>query len=535
MLTRCGLIIQRVLALYLCTGLFAPAGEAACTSPANIQHNRHSTAGHNMAREEASIVAQHVTFGGIIVLLIAYFALAVLLGFLRAPRYPAAIPWVGHGKGWAAALRNCFAGFTSSKRWLQEGYEKYSKHGKTFVLPSMLGAPAETVIPRSQMSWMLDQPDAVLSTSAAHYDILHGEYSFVKPIILKDPYHEHVVHKNLARNLNAVIPELDDELCRGVDELCGSDARAFKKINLLEGFMMRLIPKATNRMLVGEPLCRNQDFLDNMLAFTMDVIRGFFIFALVPRVLHPVVGTVAGLAPKYHYWRTRKWSLPLIKERLEDIKKKDAGEPAYNEWKEPNDFVTWSIRTAMAEGRRDELDPGRIAIRIMPINFASIHTTAMTGHAVLLDILSTDPSVVEGLRQEAERIWKEEGGKWTKQGLARMYRMDSAIRESQRHSAFALTFVQRKVMAKEGITSPEGLHFEYGTLLSCPWTPVAGDGDIHDRPDEYDAFRYSRAREEYETMNPEEKEKVDALKMKQNGLVTTSDRHLAFGHGRHAW
>lgn len=174
-------------------------------------------------------------------------------------------------------------------------------------------------------------------------------------------------------------------------------------------------------------------------------------------------------------------------------------------------------------------------MRICPLNFASIHTTSMTAHGVLLDLLSADPSVLEDVREEAERIFKEENGKWTKQGLARMYRMDSAIRESQRYSAIALTFIQRKVMVKEGIRSPEGIHFEYGTLLSCPWTPVSTDEDIHGKVDTYDAFRYSRPREEYEALSPEEKEKFDALKMRQNGLVTTSDRHFPFGHGRHAW
>ncbi|KAF2683889.1 cytochrome P450 [Lentithecium fluviatile CBS 122367] len=465
---------------------------------------------------------------------VTYLAISIVGSFVRAPRYPISVPWVGHGKGWLSAFKNVFSGFSSSKAWVQTGYEKYSKSGKAFVLPSMLGAPAETVIPQSQMQWLLEQPDSVLSTAAAHYDTLQGDYSFVKPVILKDPYHEHVIHKNLARNLNAVVPELDDEIRHALDHLCGLDTEQFVKMDMLEGFMMKIIPIFTNRMLVGLPLCRNQDFLDTMLGYTMDVIRGFLLFALVPKLLHPIVGAVHSLGPKYHYWRSRKYTRPLVQKRLHDIRKKDAGDPEYKDWKEPNDFVTWSIRTAMAEGRQDELDPGRIAIRIMPLNFASIHTTAMTGQGVLIDVLSADPSVVEALREEAERIYKEEGNRWTKNGLSRMYRMDSAIRESQRHSAIALTFVSKKVMVKEGITTPEGVHLEYGTNVGCPWLPAANDPDIYEKPDEFDAFRYSREREEYETMNADEKSKVDALKLKQSGLVTTGNYHLPFGHGRHA-
>jgi cytochrome P450 len=399
----------------------------------------------------------------------------------------------------------------------------------------MLGSTAETVIPQSQMPWLLEQPDSVLSSSAAHYDSLHGEYSFVKPSILKDAYHDHVIHKNLARNLNAVIPELDDEIRYALDDLCGLDTENFTQMDILEGFMMKIIPPVTNRMLVGLPLCRNQDFLNNVLGYTMDVIRGLILLALVPKLLHPVIGPIHGLGAKYHYWRTRKYTRPLVQKRLDDMRRKNAGDSEYKDWKEPNDYITWSIRTATAEGRQDELDPGRIAIRIMPLNFASIHTTAMTGQGVLLDVLSADPSVIEALREEAERIYKEEGNQWTKSGLARMYKMDSAIRESQRFSPIALTFIAKKVMVKEGITTPEGIHLAHGTTVGCAWVPAASDSDIYDKPHVYDAFRFSRDREEYEAMNAEEKVNVNALKLKQSGAVTTGIYHLAFGHGRHAW
>ncbi|KAF2641858.1 cytochrome P450 [Massarina eburnea CBS 473.64] len=483
---------------------------------------------------DESLVQQYLTPSNIFGAFLTYIVISLVADFFFSPKYPTSIPWVGHGKSLFGTLRNTFAGFTQSKSWMQDGYDLYSKHGKAFVFPSMLGATAQTMIPRSQMSWMLDQPDHVLSTSAAHYEVLHGDYSFVSKTCLKDPYHEHVVHKNLARNLNAVIPDLDDEVSRDVDELLGTDTETWKKIDPLEGMMMRIIPKITNRVLVGEPLCRNKDYLDNMLGFTMDVIRGFLLFTITPQILHPIVGPIHGLAAKYHYWRTSQYSLPLIKQRLSDIGKKDAGDPEFKNWKEPNDYVTWSIRTSIAEGRRDELNPSMIALRILPLNFASIHTTALTGSATLLDIFSSSPDVVQSLREEALRVYTAHGRKWTKTGLSSMYRIDSAIRESQRISAFSLSFIQRKVMVKEGIVSPEGVHLAYGTIVAAPWIPLAGDEQFYETPEVYDAFRYSRERERYEGLSAEDKAKEDVLKFRQTGLVTTNDRHLPFGHGRHA-
>lgn len=467
----------------------------------------------------------------IIATIATYWVVAIIWSALNAPSPPTSIPWQG-GKGWRANLRNFFA-VQKSKEWLAAGYEKYSKNNKAFVLPTVFSAQAEIVLPQSQMSWMFDQPDKVLSTKDAHYDFLQGDYAFMQPIILRDPYHEHVVHKNLVRNLNAIIPDLEQEVPPTVDAIWGMDTENFAKIDLMTSFM-RMIPRLTNRMMVGPTLCREQKYLDAVLSFTKDVVATFSFLPLVPKALHPVVGNLAGLTSKYHFWRASRYTLPLIKQRIEDIARKDGGDPEYKDWKEPHDFITWSYRTAQAEGRTDEMQPKRIAQRIMPLNFAAIHTTSLTAYETVVHILSASPDVIESLREEASRVLVEEGS-WTKKALGRMHRIDSAIRESQRISPIALTFVGRKVVAKEGVTTPEGIHLKYGTIMTCPWTPIAMDDELHEDAATFDAFRYSRAREEYDSMSVEERENVDALKLKQTGLVTTSNQHLPFGHGRHAW
>lgn len=447
---------------------------------------------------------------------------------------------------------------------MSEGYNLYSKHGRTFVLPGGLGSPPEIIVPRDQMRWLLDQPDSVVSTSEAHYDLLHGDYSFADPVLLSDPYHEHVVHRNLARNMNGLMPLLSEGIPRDVDFVFGRATTStqmktktktrtqpgeWKSVNLMDS-LMTFVPRASNRMLIGEPVCENLEYLGAVSAFMNDVVRGFLIFGLCPQALHPLLGAIAGLAPRYHYWVSSKHSLPIIKQRLVDMAKKESGDPSYKDWKEPNDYISWHIKTATAESRPDELQPSRIAKRIMPLNFAAIHTTSMTSHGALLDILSSDPSILQALREEASHIYHSEGQQWTKQGLQKMYRLDSALRESQRFSAFAQTFIARKVVAREGITLPDGTVCEYGTLLAAPWVELSKDKELHGGIDEdskgegemgmggadvYDAFRYSRAREAYEALPPEVRERERDMSVLQSGQVTTSDKHLPFGHGRHAW
>lgn len=479
------------------------------------------------------IIVSNVTVANLAWAALAYFLVAVIVSFWKAPKYPITIPWAGHGKGWLAAIPNVLNGFTNSRRWIFEAYEQHNKNGRPFVIPPGLGAIAEVVLPREQIQWMLDQPDEILSNHAATYDILNGDYMFVKPIILQDPYHEHVIHKNLARNVTAILPEINDQVCRDADAFFG-ESNEWHKVNVLDVFM-KLVPRITNRMLVGETLCENENFLYHIGAFVDNIISGFLVFPLTPRTLRPVVGGFMGLTAKWHAWRLLKYTLPVIKQRLAILATDAAKGKMAEQLDVPNDYITWHIKTAISEGRLEEIEPWRISVRIMPLDFAAIHTTAMTGHAALLDMLSADPSVLQQLREEAERVHREEGGQWTKKGLAKMYRMDSAIRESQRYSSFSLTFIRREVMPKEGITGPDGTHHPKGCVLSAAWAPISSDEDLFPNADKYDAFRYSREREAYEARPAEDRDSADALKLKQSSIVTTSEKHLPFGHGRHAW
>lgn len=488
-----------------------------------------------MESQSSSLVTVHLTLFNLFATCLTYFAVTIAVGYMRAPKYPQSLPWVGNGKTWFASLKNEIQGFSRRREWILEGYERYNKRGMTFIMPPMLGIPTEAVVPQAHVPWMLDLPDNVLSTMEAHYDTLFGAYSFINPWIVTNPYHEHVLFKNLTRNLNAIIPELADEIKEDIEDACGLDTEEFKEVKLLDGFLMNLIPKITNRMLVGKSICKNKDYLDGMIAFAMDVVRGMVFLPLIPKMLHPVVGSFHSLWPKYHHWQTKKYSGPLVQKRIEDIKRKEAGNPDYADWPVPNDFVTWTIQTATAEGRTEELDPERITKRICSLNFASIHTTAITANSAIIDILNAGPEVMEVLCEEAVRIFDEDGQQWTKAGLARMHKLDSAIRESQRFSSISLNPITRKVVAKEGITDPDGNHFEYGSYLSCAWLPVTKDSGLFDEPDRYDAFRYSREREQYEVMSLDEKLDVNVSKLRQSGMVTTSHVHQGFGQGRHAW
>jgi cytochrome P450 len=289
---------------------------------------------------------------------------------------------------------------------------------------------------------------------------------------------------------------------------------------------------------VGEPTCRDDKFLGYLVKFADQVVTNSFVLNMFPKILHGIVGRLVCL-PNWWYWRkAANIVLPKIRERLDGLLRKDAGAEDQENWKADEDFITWLIRQATIEGNVSELDPEMISKRLLPIEFAAIHTTVITGHFLLIDLLTSDPTLgyLDAIREETSRVYKEEGSRWTKEGLARLYKTDSAIRESQRRSNFATSLTKRKVVAPTGVTNrTEGWTAPYGAFLSLSLAGVQHDKDIYENPNEYDAFRFSRVRMEYLDRPAEEKDPEEALRVAKLGMVTTSDSHLAFGHGRHAW
>lgn len=396
----------------------------------------------------------------------------------------------------------------------------------------------------------MNQPDHILSAADAHDKIMNSEYNFLGKDLL-DTFAQRVMHKYLARHLTALIPAIEDEVSNAVQDAVQTlmkaaaeketgnvDAEGFTKVNIWE-LWLAIVPRVTNRLLVGEIACRDPTFIQSMVRFTDDVVRNSFLLHIFPQVLHPIVGRLITI-PNYLHWRAASRSvLPIIEQRLNDMRRKEAGDLEMKSWTPPEDYITWHIRLAMAEGNSFELDPYVISKRILPINFAAIHTTVLTGQSWMLDLWSLPASgrALDTIRDEIE-AHKPVEGHWTKQGLASLIRLDSSFRESQRLSNFAANLVERKVIAPEGLHNPEyGWTLPPGAFVTVNLQGTHHDEEIYKDAMNYNPWRYSNPREAWEMKTAEEKKEneEEGKRIRGLGMVTTSDIHLAFGHGRHAW
>ena len=282
---------------------------------------------------------------------------------------------------------------------------------------------------------------------------------------------------------------------------------------------------------------RNTEYLDFAAGYAQSVLPVASILRQFPDALRPLVAKVVALPNQYYIRKTAQYLEPEVKSRLTEIDRRINDLEKKAPESEPNDFLQWLIKYAQEKLPPSELTPRIIAGRLLALNFAAIHTSTFSITNAIFDLLSTDPSLdyMGQLREEAAAILAEENGVWTKRGLGKMYKIDSAIRESLRVRSFLSAGLVRKVTAPNGVTTPDGVHCPYGSSVGIAALGIHNDNAIYPDAAKFQPFRYVDARDAV-AANVETGKfgAEDMIKKANYGLVSTSADYQPFGHGRHA-
>jgi len=265
--------------------------------------------------------------------------------------------------------------------------------------------------------------------------------------------------------------------------------------------MMKVVCRASNRIFVGLPLCRNPDFMGLNVQFTVDIVKTAFILRMVPDFLKPIVNSLISVVSK-RIEHGMKHLTPLIHARRQDREKEGHEKPL--------DLLTWLMDEAKGEEGTDR----NLTLRVMTVNFAAIHTSSMTFlHAFYY--LAAFPEYMQPLREEVEEVVRSEG--WTKAGLDRMHKIDSFIKESQRLHPLSNLLISR--VAVNDFTFSDGTTIPRGTSVSVSSHKIHLNDKVYEDPLKFDGFRFSKMGLE----SPE----------KKVGMVSSTQDHVSFGLGRH--
>ncbi|SCV51656.1 uncharacterized protein FFB14_12125 [Fusarium fujikuroi] len=424
----------------------------------------------------------------------------------------------------------------SVRQWLAQGSEKFLEKGKSYALPDFYGRRPYIIVPYHRTKLFLDRPDDATSLRDAANDIVVSDYSFPDSKIFRDHYGAQIMYRHLPRALPRLVGEIWDEVTYICDKDWGTTPGEVKEISTYHK-SFEMIVSLASRMLLGTACSRSEDFLTNVREFSLDVFRCMALDALLPRGLTGILGPyLVSLPNRWHVNRIHKHTMPLIKKRLEDLAFNDANPDEKRAV--PDDYISWHIRFAQTERNPAALEPYYIASSMLSMQFATASSTRYALTNLFLDIFSTKPEegVVESLREEIERVYREHDYTWSKQALGKLYRVDSAIKESLRYSGLMAHGSWRKVVAKEGIFDDEtGTTIPCGAMVGLDFWTRHHDPKAYPNPDKYDAFRFSRPREEYVAEHPDEKATEEYLRLKRlDCTYTGSDNFLIFGLGKYA-
>ncbi|KAK2756649.1 hypothetical protein FQN54_005094 [Arachnomyces sp. PD_36] len=361
--------------------------------------------------------------------------------------------------------------------------------------------PGEIVIiPNGCLDEIKNSTDAKLSFQQGSYDFFLGDHTGITG-------HEKataaLLRGHLGRLLDKVYTVVDDEAVRSIHTQIG-DCKDWKEMALFP-VVVKMIIMISQRVFVGEPLCRDEGWIKNITIMTQGA------FASVPDLwpAHPLIRPfIAWRHPKLRAVRearkeAKETIKPVIQKRLEDSKRPD--------FTPPDDLIQVVMDTV--KGNRGKDVDFQITAQV-GTSRAALFTTASTVTHLMYDLASR-PEYIEPLREEVLALGDVP---MNRLNVAKLRKMDSFIRECQRFAVFMLVGTIRKVTTP--FTMADGTHLPVGALVAVDTYHNVFKHSTLENPEVFDGFRFERLR------NAQSDSKFQA--------VSTGSDHLVFGLGTQA-
>ncbi|KAJ6619801.1 cytochrome P450 [Mycena sp. CBHHK59/15] len=437
----------------------------------------------------------------------------------RGRRKKLELPSLGFRGIWssyASSVTDCFRANAA----IQEGCRRYGNRLFTFA---QVGQWVVVVKAKEHVKDFYNAPENVLSMEMAAEELLQLHHTVGRQFC-DETYHISAIKTSLNQNLGSILPEMVDEIVSGyadvVDSQFSDNTEEWKPIRALDSFT-RIICRSSNRVFVGLPLCRDEDYCQLASQFSTNVlVCGPMIKFLLPAFLRPLAGAVFKAVFRHHK-RILGHLLPLIEQRKQ--RRYELGAE-----KIQNDMLTWLMDTAPVG---HEYSADSLAMRMLNVNFVAVHTTSKTFTHALYH-LASKPSYIPILRAEAQNyLGKGEPTNWSKEALGRCIKLDSFLKESQRLNGMGALWMPR--MAVDDFTFSDGTKIVPGTFVATAATAIHEDEEIYERPLEFEGLRFSSARELRNDPGDLDKFEPDSENDWKYRLTGTSPHCLSFGGGRH--
>jgi hypothetical protein len=137
-------------------------------------------------------------------------------------------------------------------------------------------------LPNYLFEELKDLPDDQLSFRQSTYKLLNGKYTGLGKNV---PPLAEVITNELTRNINTTLAVLQDEIQFAVQEGLG-DIPHWTPVQIF-GKLLRIVAFASGRIFVGRPLCRDEEWINMTINYTVDASNAVKEVLLINQYLRP--------------------------------------------------------------------------------------------------------------------------------------------------------------------------------------------------------------------------------------------------------
>ncbi|KAJ0346899.1 hypothetical protein COL26b_007761 [Colletotrichum chrysophilum] len=436
---------------------------------------------------------------------------AVLLQSVLKSDPWADLPMIGTEFGGAESRRKKFLSGSAKDMYL-DGYKRFKD--RAWRITTTRASPNIVVAPKF-MNELKRLPDDVLSFNKAIEEFMHAKYTKVETDIDLLP---HTVKSSLTPALVRLNPIIADEVIEALRiELPHSGE--WTEVKIMDK-LLRIVAMASGRVFIGPELCREEEYLDAAINYTVDLMKAIRkISDLRPwtrRFVAPGLPEVKKVHERID--AADKFLRPVVTARREAAKDPD--------YQKPYDMLQWIMDAQTKFGEKDDKELARYQLGI---SFAAIHTTTVTSTNAFYT-LAAMPELIPTLREDVQQALAESNGVFTSLAMQNMKKLDSFLKETMRFYALGSTSFTRKVL--KTFTLSNGQVIPKGSIIEIPMIGINNDDEYFPDHDKFDALRFYKLRQaKTEQETGTKQAEVVAL----NQFVSVGGpTSLTFGFGRHA-
>lgn len=274
------------------------------------------------------------------------------------------------------------------------------------------------ILPESSINELKDVSPDVASFRNFLYVYWHGKYSYIGQY---SHALESAVKTGMNRDVNTQLAMLADETKYAVPKMLGNLGNDWTEVQL-SNVLTKIVAYVTFRSFVGLPLSREDSWIEATTNYAATLSK----FSAAIRESH---WSLQWLARPIHWFRTVRPHQQQFVNMLAPIVAAAKGAKRDREQgldvEPPKTLIEWMI----SYHKMKDVSASKITGAQLTASFAAIHSTTGLVEHVLLD-LAARPDDAQAIRDELNQHAPD--GKLDKVAIAKLWKLDSFIKESQR-------------------------------------------------------------------------------------------------------